>query len=65
MRILLQNYNKSRIHSHRGARQVQITLDGALIFIGEIRKACGGILGGVDAFGDVYNYFFRSLFKMF
>ncbi|KAI4456777.1 hypothetical protein MML48_8g00013990 [Holotrichia oblita] len=50
--LRIWNYNKSRIHSYRGARQVQITLDEVLIFIGEIRKACGGILGGVDAFGD-------------
>lgn len=57
-----QNYNKSRIHSYRGARQVQISLDGVLIFIGEIRKACGGILGGVDAFGDV-SFNFRTVVK--
>lgn len=30
-----------------------IFLDGELIFKGEIAKACGGIMGGVDAFGDV------------
>lgn len=28
-------------------------LDDVPIFKGEIAKACGGILGGVDAFGDV------------
>lgn len=28
-------------------------LDGQKIFVGEIAKACGGIIGGVDAFGDV------------
>jgi len=37
------NYNKSRIHSFRGARCVEITLDGVLIFAGEIRKAPGNI----------------------
>ncbi|GJQ72137.1 hypothetical protein Trydic_g3231 [Trypoxylus dichotomus] len=50
--LRIWNYNKSRIHSYRGVREVQITLDGMPIFIGEIKKACGGILGGVDAFGD-------------
>ena len=48
-----QNYNKSRIHSYRGVRDVDITLDGVTIFRGEIARACGGILGGTEAFGDV------------
>jgi hypothetical protein len=48
-----QNYNKSRIHSYRGARDVDITLDEVTIFRGEIARACGGILGGTEAFGDV------------
>ena len=39
--IRLWNYNKSRIHSYRGARQVDIALDGKSIFKGEIRKAPG------------------------
>lgn len=30
-----------------------IFLDGVMIFQGEIARACGGILGSVDAFGDV------------
>ncbi|XP_031353180.1 protein KIAA0556-like isoform X2 [Photinus pyralis] len=46
------NYNKSRIHSYRGVRHAVITLDDIPIFKGEIAKACGGMLGGVDAFGD-------------
>ncbi|XP_059167114.1 katanin-interacting protein-like isoform X2 [Physella acuta] len=46
------NYNKSRIHSFRGARDVVITLDGKEIFKGEIARACGGIEGGTEAFGD-------------
>ncbi|KAK2147660.1 hypothetical protein LSH36_543g06017 [Paralvinella palmiformis] len=29
------NYNKSRIHSYRGAKDIEITLDGQLIFKGE------------------------------
>ncbi|XP_022916333.2 protein KATNIP homolog [Onthophagus taurus] len=51
--IRIWNYNKSRIHSFRGAKDVEIKLDDTLIFIGEIRKACGGILGGIEAFGDL------------
>lgn len=39
------NYNKSRIHSFRGAREVTVTLDGQLIFAGEIRKAPGVLEG--------------------
>ncbi|CAG5117097.1 unnamed protein product, partial [Candidula unifasciata] len=46
------NYNKSRIHSYRGAKDVIITLDGTEIFKGEIARACGGIEGGTEAFGD-------------
>ncbi|KAJ9593006.1 hypothetical protein L9F63_015325, partial [Diploptera punctata] len=50
--IRIWNYNKSRIHSYRGVRDVDITLDGVTIFRGEIARACGGILGGTEAFGD-------------
>ena len=39
--IRIWNYNKSRIHSYRGAKKVQIELDGQPIFRGEIRKAPG------------------------
>ncbi|KAK3091145.1 hypothetical protein FSP39_017488 [Pinctada imbricata] len=46
------NYNKSRIHSYRGAKDVVITLDSTEIFKGEIARACGGIEGGTEAFGD-------------
>lgn len=52
----LQNYNKSRIHSYRGAKDVIITLDSSVIFRGEIARACGGIEGGTEAFGDVSLY---------
>ena len=48
-----QNYNKSRIHSYRGVRDVEMTLDGCDIFKGEIARACGGVMGGTEAFGDV------------
>lgn len=50
--IRIWNYNKSRIHSFRGVRDVDITLDGKLIFKGEIARACGGIEGGTESFGD-------------
>lgn len=48
----LQNYNKSRIHSYRGARDVAITLNGEVIFKGEIKKAPGNIYR-VDACAEV------------
>ena len=39
--IRIWNYNKSRIHSYRGARYVEMALDHAPIFKGEIRRASG------------------------
>jgi hypothetical protein len=39
------NYNKSRIHSYRGARYVEIKLDNRYIFKGEIQRAPGAMLG--------------------
>ena len=39
--IRVWNYNKSRIHSHRGARFVTATLDERPIFQGEIKRAPG------------------------
>ena len=51
--ILFQNYNKSRIHSYRGVRDIEMKLDGLMIFQGEITRACGGIVGGSEAFGEV------------
>lgn len=39
--IRIWNYNKSRIHSYRGARKIAIDLDDKLIFRGEIKKAPG------------------------
>jgi hypothetical protein len=47
------NYNKSRIHSFRGAKDIEIHLDGVLIFRGEITRASGGVIGGCEHFGDV------------
>lgn len=39
--IRIWNYNKSRIHSYRGARYIEISLDSSVVFKGEIRKAIG------------------------
>ncbi|KAJ1527608.1 hypothetical protein ONE63_007571 [Megalurothrips usitatus] len=50
--LRIWNYNKSRIHSFRGAKDVEIFLDDMLIFRGEIARACGAIQGTTDAFGD-------------
>jgi hypothetical protein len=46
--IRLWNYNKSRIHSSRGAKYVDITLDGRAIFKGEIQQAPGTVVGAAD-----------------
>ncbi|CAF4112496.1 unnamed protein product, partial [Didymodactylos carnosus] len=46
--IRIWNYNKSRIHSARGVKDVEITLDGHSIFRGEINQACGGIVSTDD-----------------
>jgi hypothetical protein len=34
--FLLKNYNKNRIHSARGAKDVEISLNGRMIFKGEM-----------------------------
>ena len=39
--VRVWNYNKSRIHSFRGARMIELRLDGSLIFRGEVNKAPG------------------------
>ena len=44
--VRVWNYNKSRIHSFRGAREVEMSLDGRCIFRGEIAKASGTLSGG-------------------
>ncbi|XP_076827052.1 katanin-interacting protein isoform X2 [Brachyhypopomus gauderio] len=50
--IRVWNYNKSRIHSFRGVKDVEIQLGGRCIFRGEIAKASGTLSGGLDQFGD-------------
>ncbi|KAF0971838.1 hypothetical protein FDP41_010061 [Naegleria fowleri] len=39
--IRFWNYNKSRIHSYRGARYLEMYLDDKMIFKGEIKRAAG------------------------
>ena len=41
--IRIWNYNKSRIHSFRGVRQLRLFLDGEEIFGGEIKRAPGAM----------------------
>ncbi|KAI4496752.1 hypothetical protein M0804_000562 [Polistes exclamans] len=50
--IRIWNYNKSRIHSYRGVKDITITLDNTLIFYGEIARASGDLQGDVNSFGD-------------
>ncbi|XP_014661506.1 PREDICTED: uncharacterized protein KIAA0556-like isoform X2 [Priapulus caudatus] len=50
--IRVWNYNKSRIHSYRGARYMEMTLNNDFIFKGEIERAWGGMADGTEAFGD-------------
>lgn len=39
--IRLWNYNKSRVHASRGARYVEISMDGTFVFKGEVKMATG------------------------
>ncbi|XP_073503904.1 katanin-interacting protein isoform X2 [Phyllobates terribilis] len=50
--IRIWNYNKSRIHSFRGVKDIEILLDHAVIFRGEIAKASGTLTGSAEQFGD-------------
>uniref|UniRef100_A0A4W3IEB6 KATNIP domain-containing protein n=1 Tax=Callorhinchus milii TaxID=7868 RepID=A0A4W3IEB6_CALMI len=50
--IRIWNYNKSRIHSFRGIKDVEISLDEQFIFKGEIAKASGTLNGALEQFGD-------------
>ncbi|XP_077263295.1 katanin-interacting protein-like isoform X2 [Temnothorax americanus] len=51
--IRIWNYNKSRIHSFRGAKDIIIKLNDIIIFYGEIAKASGDDMGSLDSFGDI------------
>ncbi|KDO25864.1 hypothetical protein SPRG_08807 [Saprolegnia parasitica CBS 223.65] len=37
------NYNTTRIHSYRGARYMEISLDGRFIFKGDVKRAVGAV----------------------
>ena len=50
--IRVWNYNKSRIHSYRGARYVEMKLDENYVFKGEIQRAVGTGAGEVRDDGD-------------
>nr|XP_019610228.1 PREDICTED: protein KIAA0556 homolog isoform X1 [Rhinolophus sinicus] len=50
--IRIWNYNKSRIHSFRGVKDVEILLDAQCIFKGEIARASGTLTGAPEHFGD-------------
>ncbi|KAM5197959.1 katanin-interacting protein isoform 4-T4 [Hipposideros larvatus] len=50
--IRVWNYNKSRIHSFRGVKDIEILLDAQCIFKGEIAKASGTLTGAPEHFGD-------------
>ncbi|KAJ8245822.1 hypothetical protein GJAV_G00260670 [Gymnothorax javanicus] len=50
--IRVWNYNKSRIHSFRGVKDVEMLLDGRCIFRGEIARASGNLSGALEQFGD-------------
>ncbi|XP_029174067.1 protein KIAA0556-like isoform X2 [Nylanderia fulva] len=50
--IRIWNYNKSRIHSFRGAKDIIIKLNDITIFYGEIARASGDDMGSLDSFGD-------------
>lgn len=56
--IRIWNYNKSRIHSYQGAKDVVIKLDDVVIFCGEIARASGDVVGDINSFGDVMNSYF-------
>ncbi|NWY13304.1 K0556 protein, partial [Aphelocoma coerulescens] len=50
--IRIWNYNKSRIHSFRGVKDIIMLLDKQCIFKGEIAKASGTLSGAPEHFGD-------------
>ena len=50
--IRIWNYNKSRIHAFRGARNVEVYVHGTLVYEGEIQRA-PGMLTGADSFATL------------
>jgi len=61
----LKNYNKNRIHSARGAKDVEIALDGRIIFKGEVTQACGNINASNDpsSYGEVCIRYLKEQIK--
>ena len=57
--IRIWNYNKSRIHSYRGAKWIQIYADKRKIFDGKIRKAAGN-LNAMDNCAEVILFTFNE-----
>jgi len=47
--LRIWNYNKSRLHSSRGVRDMEVLLDGTPIFVGEIRRAPGALTAPEEA----------------
>ncbi|PRW59281.1 hypothetical protein C2E21_2538 [Chlorella sorokiniana] len=47
--LRIWNYSKSRVGALRGARLVEVALDGAVIFRGEVRQAPGSVAGALQA----------------
>uniref|UniRef100_A0A8C9PMX5 Katanin interacting protein n=1 Tax=Spermophilus dauricus TaxID=99837 RepID=A0A8C9PMX5_SPEDA len=52
--IRVWNYNKSRIHSFRGVKDMVMWLDAQCIFDGEIAKASGTLTGGISPFSTSF-----------
>ncbi|KAF5402655.1 hypothetical protein PHET_04086 [Paragonimus heterotremus] len=50
--LRIWNYNKSRVHTSRGVREMIIYLDDEPIFQGELRRASGLESGGPDDFSE-------------
>ncbi|RLN32117.1 hypothetical protein BBJ28_00024559, partial [Nothophytophthora sp. Chile5] len=46
--LRIWNYNTTRIHSYRGARYVEVSLDGKFVFKGEICRAPGSVVEDVN-----------------
>lgn len=51
--IRIWNFNKSRIYSYIGVKDMIILLDDVKIFDGQIQKAAGELKSSLDKFGDV------------
>ena len=66
--IRIYNYNKSRIYSYRGVKDLIIYLDEVKIFDGIIEIANGELKGNLNKFGDVSSFLLleeKDLIKYF